>query len=747
MRTRWSEKCVLVFLGLAGWLLTTTAVAADGPAWSGLELRRQTEQGVASTGRPIPPEAVRVFVYEGQPTSVGVTEKYIGVDYGHSGVLFDRATGELAQRFTAADGWPKQRPEGFAAALAPWRQQSRLVGPGVHNPYYRDPGAPEPKRGPDGKELPGPAVVVAEARFNGRVWRAMQPPAFLRSVDRPASVREVAWSDILNRLSEQCYVEVDRLGNAAPQRFTTADGLASNIVTHLAPCGDSLYAACVDIYDPAAKKWGLGGLCRYDKSAGRWQRIDQIDGRRVRWVTLLQAIGDELWVAFREGDGVTGEKVVFGMGLYPGMYRPKATAIVLSRLADGKWTTFAREPRPEGFAPYSEPKASPTPPTEYPVMLGRTGDKVILFTRADAHQLSGNWDVPLAGYVSLLDLRSKQWRAFDLDKDLETDELTDMAADSGEILLCSNRGVHRLDPKTDAWRFLDTKCDLRNSALHSAAVVGDELWLGYGRQSFGVWGQQGISRYNERTGRWSFMSLATLGTAAPVLRILTLPSGDLWALFGERPYMGAAAQYDYYPRERMPRPPGLGRFAGGKWEFPVEGPERSQPASHFFGMAEDLAALGNRLVYTTSSGVFAGPKPWKRLLDVPALYIRPIQDGKAVEIVCRVSESSSEGPTKYQRALYDGSTDKLRFEEIKDRNFDPFNAMRGDSLDRPRQPAGNDWVVIPLGKAQKWVVGQFGGSYPPGHGVLETPAAIWLFSPGQVVRLDRKTLNEMTKSP
>jgi hypothetical protein len=30
--------------------------------------------------------------------------------------------------------------------------------------------------------------------------------------------------------------------------------------------------------------------------------------------------------------------------------------------------------------------------------------------------------------------------------------------------------------------------------------------------------------------------------------------------------------------------------------------------------------------------------------------------------------------------------------------------------------------------------------------VLETPAAIWLLSPGQIVRLDRKTLGQMMKS-
>ena len=67
----------------------------------------------------------------------------------------------------------------------------------------------------------------------------------------------------------------------------------------------------------------------FDTEKGRWQRVDRIDGRKVRWVTLLQAVGDSLWVGFREGEGVADDKIVYGMGLYPGHYRPVATAVVL----------------------------------------------------------------------------------------------------------------------------------------------------------------------------------------------------------------------------------------------------------------------------------------------------------------------------------------------------------------------------------------------------------------------------------
>jgi hypothetical protein len=48
-----------------------------------------------------------------------------------------------------------------------------------------------------------------------------------------------------------------------------------------------------------------------------------------------------------------------------------------------------------------------------------------------------------------------------------------------------------------------------------------------------------------------------------------LPSGDVWVLFQQRPWLGAAVEFAYYPREEH-GPSGVGRCANGKWEFPVE---------------------------------------------------------------------------------------------------------------------------------------------------------------------------------
>ena len=61
----------------------------------------------------LPADAVQVFVFEATPRSTHVTDRHIAVDYGRSGVLFDRAAGKMARRFTVADGWPEQRHEAF----------------------------------------------------------------------------------------------------------------------------------------------------------------------------------------------------------------------------------------------------------------------------------------------------------------------------------------------------------------------------------------------------------------------------------------------------------------------------------------------------------------------------------------------------------------------------------------------------------------------------------------------------------
>ena len=720
-----------------------------------LECRRIQNNRLPEEGVHIPREIVQVFLYEGAPRSVKVGEKHIAVDYGKSGCLFDRSTSRLVKRFTIADGWPATRPDTFHPERRWWRG-NELVGPGVLHRW----------RG-HGDEVPE-VEVVAEVAFGGKTWRAVQPAGFLRALGRSMSWKERrekfgTWTTILEMLNKASYVET--VGDTTEQshRHSVREGLAGNIVTHLATADGTLWAASVDIYDRDKEAWGPGGLSRFNVDSNRWERIEFIDGHPVRWVTLLQTIGDELWVGFREGSGVEGDKVVYGMGLYPGRYRPKTTAIVLARLREGKWQTYSRAPRSErSRSRYGVEPVKPPPSTEKPVSLGVSGEQVVLLTQTGSIRLSGNWDVEKDGHVSLLDLPSGKWTDFDAEKDLDADQLDHFVCDNGEIIVTSNRGVHRWDARRKTWGFLDSQCHLKNPALSAATPAGDMLWVGYMNQSFGVVGRQGISRYDEKTGKWSYTTPGTLRTHCPVKRIATIGDGDVWVLFGQRPNLGAACEFRYYERESRPMPDGVARYAAGKWEFPAKmegvppsiererkgtnGPERWTEKVRMGG----LATVGSHVFVSTTAGVFMGPDPWKRILkpsdDRRSFFdcgdhIETSQDGECVVIVRR-------DPKDHQsvlRARFVPPEGEIRFDKIKLRESTWHLPHRGYLLNQTEQGRwGQDWAVVPSSVCEeKWVVGPFGGT---GYrSVVETAAGIWFASNGELVRLDRHKLSEWVR--
>ena len=728
-------------------------VSFGGPA--GLEFRRITERGIARKGVPIPARGVRVFVYEGAPLSVRVTDKYIAVDYSErSGVLFDRAGGKFVRRFTVADGWPKVRHEAFAPFRRP-REKSKMVGPGVLDSYHQvRPSASERYRRTGPRDQEPQYAVAASVKFGGRKWKAMQPAGFLRTLPRRVGrdykkMRQTfgSWTGILRVLNAESFLQAEFLSVGKPQRYTTAEGLASNIVTHLAVADKTLWAACVDIYDPEKKQWGPGGLCRFDPKTGRWRRIEKIAGLPVRWVTLLESVGDDLWVGFREGSGIAGDKVGYGMGLYPGCYRPKATAIVLARLSGGKWTTFSRKPLPGG-------DRTGKAPTESPRNLALLGEKVFLFSETYARS-SGNWQVSMDGHISLLDLSGGKWRTFDLEKDLAVFRLLHMVAEKGEIVALSDRGAHRWSARQGKWVFLDPKSPLVNPNLSAAVVVGDELWVGYTNQSFGAIGRQGISRFNEKTGKWAYTSPKEIGTACPVRTIAVMPDGDVRVLFRKRQWHGSAMPYSFYPRQQWNAPAGLGRFTKGKWQFPVKlagvpasrKRERKKPDGKIDHWEEKLpirhlAVAGEKLFVATAAGVYVGPAKWKRIAEGPAqtgwrpaLTIRPSKDGKTLGIWRQDTHS------KWQHGLYDPETDKVVFKNLPAGSFDPWRLYSHDYLLHWSGDASwiQHWVLVPTVKEGRWTIGKLGTRY---HKVIETPHAVWIASRGELIRLDRKHLSD-----
>ena len=321
-----------------------------------------------------------------------------------------------------------------------------------------------------------------------------------------------------------------------------------------------------------------------------------------------------------------------------------------------------------------------------------------------------------------------------------------MDADKDEIILSSTRGVHRFDAKTNAWKYLDPGCSLRNSEFDSAVAVGEELWVGYSKRSFGVWGAQGISRFNERTGAWRYMSPVELGTASPVTRMVALPNQEIWVLFATRPWLGSAFPWNFYPREGIKRQRGLGRWADGKWSFRADTlpPERHELP---FGMRCDLVALGNRLVYQTKSGVYVGPEPWNRVVEGEVYSMAPTEDGKTVKIR-RLKRAESGVPSLEQQVGYLGSDEKqVQFKPIPRSSPDwvesPF-FHNSNSLSSGVPSVGYHEARIPVRPGHFVVVENLcTGGYA--HGLLQSPTAVWVFSQGEIVRLDRKVLAELAQ--
>ena len=121
-----------------------------------------------------------------------------------------------------------------------------------------------------------------------------------------------------------------------------------------------------------------------------------------------------------------------------------------------------------------------------------------------------------------------------------------MYSEKNEILIKSNRGVHRWVEKSKSWKYLDPQTPLKNPSLSTAALRSDKLWIGYTNQAFGVIGQQGISVFDEKKLKWSYISPEQIGTNCPVWRMGAMTNGDIWILFNGRPWRGAGSALESF---------------------------------------------------------------------------------------------------------------------------------------------------------------------------------------------------------
>ena len=196
---------------------------------------------------------------------------------------------------------------------------------------------------------------------------------------------------------------------------------------------------------------------------------------------------------------------------------------------------------------------------------------------------------------------------------------------------------------------------------------------------------------------------------------------------------------------------GLGRFADGKWQFPVDGPTaiRNDVSNPYHQCHEPdwMESLGNQLVYKTPTALYVGPAPWKRILEFDdhwASHIRPTRDGKGI-IIQRAGPRKASG-SEWEYAVYDGTAGELRFKdaEIDDRRT-PSRELEAIDPIYDRKYVSDDWVQIPGSSMNRpWLAGPFAGE-DVDRRVLVAPHAFWVYSRGEIVRLDRKAVDNVVR--
>ncbi len=317
---------------LAGILLLSAAAShlrgADSPRVKAAATFSAFEivDGVPAKSRvAIPASAVSLWANELRPHSFHEQDGKLLVTYDRTIALFDLETGKVIERDLATSN------SSGMSELRPLWKPPITIGPGVLAPLWeKDPNF-------------GVAQVVASAKFRGRNWKSVQTSVDLGD-EPPGTWGDRAWTRALKELNELAYLEATSTDGADKRRYTIEDGLASNLVSLLAAADDTLWAACVDIYDHDIDDWGPGGLCRWDAKKDKWVRQTHVNGLPVRFVTMLQPEGKDLWVGFRLGGGIEGDFIHQGMGTYAGDYGPFVDRIAVARLSEGRWTTHLCQP-------------------------------------------------------------------------------------------------------------------------------------------------------------------------------------------------------------------------------------------------------------------------------------------------------------------------------------------------------------------------------------------------------------------
>lgn len=662
---------------------------------------------------------IKAFTCEDVPSGLRVKGDSIYAQYPQSGVEFSAATGKLVARHTVTDGWNG----GWIAQypIPPETGEAYGIGPGLEDGRALDPAQPG---------------LMAACRVGEWEYTAWQPTGLARRYARGREEKPGTWTHVLQLCANKSYVQRQRPDKPGerPHRFGANDGLPSNLVRRLVAYDGKPWAALVDVYDSDMKQWGQGGLAWYDAASGRWQQVDTVDGHHVRFVTLLQVVGDELWIGFREGESMAGDSVGSGRGEYADEYRPVTSRIVLARLKEGQWASWSTPPLPSPRAAYQDRSQADSSSLEVPRWLCRTGDDVLLVT---TESLTGMGEVRNQ-HVRHVRLGGKadRWPTFDA-----LGSVRQIVAGDVATVASFDRGVFRWDSVGGQWRLCDPESPMGSRVIGCAVSSGDDVWIALRRsRHLTIPGTASLMCYNERSGQMKRFGPADLGTSMPAVALL--PQGDaLWVLFRGRLGMDQQETPRYLARQaEMPKHPpareGVACYRDGKWTFGLGDDQLRegviQPPGGLGGFRYyDLVQLKGRLYVACGTGIYEWDDAgWRRILELSKLdgvwrEVKLIADDAKTQLRLHWQQPN-QGETR--EGVYDVADGRWRWLAKSD-----WGAMW---LAHDEYMTGSEGLASSMPAGVKW---QFvtRESQSVSMPVLRTDHAFWAFTDSAILRIAR----------
>jgi ligand-binding sensor domain-containing protein/tRNA A-37 threonylcarbamoyl transferase component Bud32 len=333
------------------------------------------------------------------------------------------------------------------------------------------------------------------------------------------------------------------------QTFTTADGLAGNVVQAIAVGLDG--ALWFGTYGD--------GVSRYDPTAGTWQTFTTADGltdSSVRaiavgpdgdlWFSTDSGISQydpaaDTWQTFTTADGLAGNVQAIAVGPDGDLWFSTDSGISQYDPAADTWQTFTTA---DGLAGSGVLAVAVGP--DGALWFGTVGNGVSRYdpaagiwqTLTTADGLAGNVQAIAVGPdgdlwfgtgffgqsgngVSRYDPSAGTWQTFASADGLADNAVQAIAAGpDGDLWFGTGGGVSRYDPAAGTWQTFTSADGLADNSVYAIAVGPDgALWFGTGG---------GVSQYDPAAGTWQTFTSADGLADNTVSAISVGPDGALW---------------------------------------------------------------------------------------------------------------------------------------------------------------------------------------------------------------------------